>query len=169
MLYRFEDKFPVVHRESFVAQSADAIGDVYIDEDASIWFGAVLRGDTNSIYVGKGSNIQDNCVLHANLDESPVSIGEYVTVGHSSILHGCKIGSHVLIGMGSTIMDGAEVGDYTMIGAGSLVTPGKKIPAGVLLVGSPAKVIRELTDKEKEALMESAEEYITISKSYIKE
>lgn len=167
MLHRFKDRFPVMSTECFAAQSADIIGDVNIAEDASIWFGAVLRGDLNSIYVGRGSNIQDNCVLHANEGQSPICIGEYVTVGHGSILHGCVIGNHTLIGMGSTIMDGAEIGEETIIGASSLITSGKNIPSGVLCMGSPAKVIRELTEEEKKSLMDSAEEYIKISKSYI--
>lgn len=166
MLHRFEEKFPTVHENSFVAQSADVVGDVNIAQDASIWFGAVLRGDTNSIYIGKGSNVQDNCVLHANIDDSPVCIGENVTVGHGSILHGCVVGDRALIGMGSIIMDGVEIGEDTIIAAGSLITSGKEIPSGVLCIGSPAKVVRTLTDEEKRSLVESADRYIMMSKKY---
>ena len=165
MIHQFDGKIPNVQKHSFIASSADVIGDVSIGEYSNIWFGAVLRGDLNSLSIGAYTNIQDNCTVH-NDDEFPVNIGDYVTIGHNAIIHGCKISSYTLIGMGSTILNGAEIGEYTIIGAGSLVTQGKKIPAGVLCMGVPAKVIRELTTEEKEGLKKSAQHYVELSMKY---
>lgn len=167
MIHNFENIKPNISEESFVAQSSDIIGNVILKEDSSIWFGAVLRGDCDKIIVGKGSNIQDNCTVHSDKDE-PTEIGDYVTIGHNAIIHGCKIGNNSLVGMGAIVLNGAEIGENTIIGAGSLVTQGKKIPSGVLCLGSPAKVIRELTVEEINSIKESAEHYIHCSKSYMK-
>lgn len=166
MIYKFEDKFPVIAESAYVAKSADVIGDVTIAEDCSIWFGAVIRGDDNYIKIGKGTNIQDNCTVHIAENKFCTEIGEYVTVGHGAIVHACKIGDYCLIGMGAIVLDGAEVGDYSIIGAGSVVTGRTKIPAGVLALGSPAKVVRELSDEEKLNLKCSAQHYINLSKKY---
>jgi carbonic anhydrase/acetyltransferase-like protein (isoleucine patch superfamily) len=164
--YKFCGKEPQVDNSCFIAKSADVIGDVIIEKDCSIWFGAVIRGDVNSIYIGEGSNVQDNSVLHVSEDKNPIEIGKNVTVGHGSILHGCKVGSNSLIGMGSTILDNAQIGEFTLIGAGSLVTENKIIPSGVLCMGRPAKVVRYLTEQEKQGLIESSKEYIKVSKEY---
>ena len=165
MIHQFDGQIPKVHKDSFIASSADVIGNVFIGQYSNIWFGAVLRGDIDYISIGAYSNVQDNCTVH--IDENfPANIGDYVTIGHNSILHGCKISSNTLIGMGSTILNGAEIGEYTIIGAGSLVTQGKKIPSGVLCMGVPAKVIRELTIEEKESLKKSAEHYVALSMKY---
>ncbi|MFL0197546.1 gamma carbonic anhydrase family protein [Clostridium sp. WILCCON 0269] len=166
MIIKFKYYSPELDRSCFIADNAQIIGKVKLCEDANIWFGAVLRGDLNHIYVGKGSNVQDNCTIHTSKDDNPTEIGEYVTIGHNSIIHGGKIGDYSLIGMGSIILDNAEIGSETIIGAGSLVTKNKKIPSGVLCMGSPAKVIRELTSEEKKFLRQSAEEYIRQAKSY---
>lgn len=166
MIHKFEDNYPEIHKNTFVAESSDIIGNIIIKEDCSIWFGAVLRADDNSIVIEKGTNIQDNCVVHINSGVNSTVIGEGVTVGHSAIVHGCKVGNHCLIGIGAIILDGAEIGDYTIIGAGSLVTQGAKIPSGVLCLGSPAKIIRELSDDEKKGLDDSAMHYIKLSKKY---
>lgn len=165
MILNYKDNAPMIHESCFVAESADIIGRVTLEEDCSIWFSAVLRGDCNSIYIGKGSNIQDNCTVHVGHKEA-VEIGEYVTVGHNAIIHGCKIGSNTLIGMGATILNNAEIGEETIIGAGSLVTENKKIPSGVLCMGSPAKVVRELTEAEKRRIKESAKYYLEEMKEY---
>lgn len=165
MIRNYKDNAPMIHESCFVAESADIIGRVTLEEDCSIWFGAVLRGDCNSIHIGKGSNIQDNCTVHVGHTES-VEIGEYVTVGHNAIIHGCKIGSNTLIGMGATILNNAEIGEETIIGAGSLVTSNKKIPSGVLCMGSPAKVVRELTEEERRHIRESAKFYLDEIKEY---
>jgi carbonic anhydrase/acetyltransferase-like protein (isoleucine patch superfamily) len=159
MIHNYKNNTPNIHESCFVAESADIIGKVTLKENCSIWFGAVLRGDCNSIHIGKCSNIQDNCTVHVGHKEK-VEIGEYVTVGHNAIIHGCKIGSHTLIGMGATILNNAEIGEGTIIGAGSLVTSNKKIPSNVLCMGSPAKVIRELTEEEKEYIKKAAEFYL---------
>ncbi|NEZ47523.1 gamma carbonic anhydrase family protein [Clostridium niameyense] len=167
MIYKIRGIYPKIHKTAFVAQSADIVGDVILEELSNVWFGAVLRGDTNTIKVGKKSNIQDNCVLHSDKeDEYVIDIGENVTVGHGAILHGCKIGNNCLIGMGSIILNGVEIGENTIIGAGSLVTSNKKIPSGVLCMGSPAKVIRELTEEEKKAIIEDSKEYLDLSKNF---
>ena len=166
MIEKYKDKFPKIHNSCFIAASAEIYGDVVIKENSNIWFGVVIRGDVNSIHIGEGTNIQDNCTLHVNTGLSKLSIGEYVTVGHNAILHGCKIGNCSLIGMGSIILDDAEIGEETIIGAGSLVTSNKKIPSGVLCLGSPAKVIRELTQQERRALKASALHYIELAEEY---
>lgn len=168
MMHQFDGKMPKVHKHSFIAISADVIGNVSIGEYSNIWFGAVLRGDMDYISIGEYTNIQDNCTVH-NDEDFPVYIGDYVTIGHNAIIHGCKISSYTLIGMGSTILNGAEIGEYTIVGAGSLVTQGKKIPSGVLCMGVPAKVIRELTIEEKESLKKSAQHYVELSMRYILE
>jgi carbonic anhydrase/acetyltransferase-like protein (isoleucine patch superfamily) len=166
MIHQFDGQIPNVHKDCFIASSADVIGNVSIGENSNIWFGAVLRGDMNYLSIGAYTNIQDNSTVH-NDDGFKVDIGDYVTIGHNSIIHGCKISNNTLIGMGSTVLNGAEIGEYTIIGAGSLVTQGKKIPAGVLCMGVPAKVIRELTIEEKEGIRRSAENYAELSKKYI--
>lgn len=169
MLYKYKNISPKVDSTVFVAEGARIIGDVEVGKHSNIWYNAVIRGDVNSIKIGKGTNIQDNSTVHASTGQSPTIIGDYVTVGHNCIIHGCKIGSYSLIGMGAIILDNAEIGENTIIGAGSLVTQGKKIPSGVLCMGSPAKVIRELTHEEIEHLKRSAEHYIELSKSYCDE
>ncbi|MHC1721539.1 MAG: gamma carbonic anhydrase family protein [Clostridiaceae bacterium] len=166
MIQKFKNYKPQIDANCFIAGNADIVGRVKIEADASIWFGAVLRGDVNNILIGKGSNIQDNCTVHADYGGKNVEVGEYVTVGHNAILHGCKVGSYSLVGMGSIILEGAIIGEETMVGAGSLVTSYKEIPSGVLCMGSPAKVIRELTDEEKKSLRETAEGYINLAQEY---
>lgn len=165
MIYNFEDKRPEIAESAFVAESTDIIGEVLIGEQCSIWFGTVIRADGRSVEVGKGTNIQDNCTIHISSDYS-TNIGEYVTVGHGAIIHACKIGDYSLIGMGAIVLDGAEVGDYTIIGAGSVVTPRTKIPSGVLALGTPVRVVRELSKEEKLSLKQSAEKYIELAVKY---
>ncbi|AOY76946.1 gamma carbonic anhydrase family protein [Clostridium formicaceticum] len=159
MIKDLKNKKVKVHESCFIAETADIIGDVTIGEDSSIWYKTVLRGDDNYIKVGKSTNIQDNSVVHIS-HLYPTVIGNYVTIGHNAIIHACTIGDCTLIGMGAIVLDGAEVGSETIIGAGSLVAPGKKIPSGVLAIGSPAKVVRELTEEEKKGLRDSAEGYV---------
>lgn len=166
MIYNFKNYEPKIHESVFVAKSADVVGNVSIEKDCSIWFGVVIRGDMNKIAIGEGTNIQDNSILHISKEESPLEIGNFVTIGHGAILHGCKIGNNSLIGMGSTILDNAEIGEFTIVGAGSLITKNKKIPNGVLCMGRPAKVIRNLTEKERESIKLNAQEYVSISKEY---
>ena len=134
-------------KEYFIAASADVYGNVQLAKDSNIWFQSVLRGDSNTITIGEGSNIQDGTIIHVD-EDAPTIEGKYVTVGHQCMLHGCKIGDGALIGMGSTILNNAIIGENSLIGAGSLVTEGKIIPPNVLAFGRPAKVIRPLTAAE---------------------
>lgn len=164
MIKKFEGIEPQIEESVFVAESADIIGRVKIGKGSSIWYNTVLRGDENSIIIGENTNIQDGTIVHVGWDRDTI-IGNNVTVGHKAIIHGCKIGEYSLVGMGSIVLDGAEIGEYTMIGAGSLVTK-KKFPPGVLLLGSPAKVIRELTDEEKNSLKTSAQHYVETAKKH---
>lgn len=165
MIRSFCNKIPKIHNNSFIESTSCIIGDVTIEENVSVWFNAVIRGDYNNIYIGKNSNIQDNCTLHVDSD-SNIKIGAGVVVGHNATLHGCQIGNNTLVGMGSIILNGAKIGENTLIGAGSLVTQGKSFPSGVLLIGSPAKVVRELTNEEIENIKNSSQEYINLSKMY---
>ncbi|WMJ82369.1 gamma carbonic anhydrase family protein [Clostridium sp. MB40-C1] len=167
MNYKFNDKIPNIDESAFVANSSDLIGDVEVLEEASVWFGAVLRADENKIIVGERVNVQDNSTVHTSR-KHPTEIGENTSIGHNCVIHACKVGKNCLIGMGSVILDGAEIGDNTIIGAGSLVTGGKKIPSGVLCVGSPARVVRELTEKDVEYISSNCKTYVDISKEYKK-
>jgi len=166
MIQKFKKFKPEIHENCFIAGNADIIGRVKIEEEANIWFGVVLRGDLNKIQIGRGSNIQDNSTVHVDAGGPGTVVGEYVSVGHNSVLHGCSIGSYSLVGMGSIVLEGAVVGEETIVGAGSLVTSNKVIPSGVLCMGSPAKVIRELTEEEKQGLRKNAQEYIDLANEY---
>lgn len=142
----------------WVAPDANVIGQVRLGAGCGIWFGATLRGDTEPIIVGEGSNIQENCVLHTDVG-FPLTIGRDCTIGHKAMLHGCTIGDESLIGMGATVLNGAVIGKNCLIGAGALVTEGKTIPDGSLVVGAPGKVIRQLDDAAIEGLRASARHY----------
>ena len=167
MIIEYEGIKPEVHETCFVADSAEVIGRVTLGENTSIWYGCVLRGDENVIKIGKNTNIQDGTVIHISKDYS-TEIGDYVTVGHKAIVHACKIGDNVLVGMGAIILDGVEIEDNVLIGAGSIVTPGKIIPAGSLVLGSPAKVVRKLSEEEIEQLKQSALDYCTYAEKHKK-
>lgn len=164
MKEKFMQYEPEIAVSAWVHDSAVLIGRVKVGASASVWPGAVLRGDVDAIEVGEGSNIQDLAVLHANRDK-PVTVGAGVTVGHSAIIHGSRVGDHCLIGMGAIMMD-AEVGEFSLVGAGSVLTPGTKIPPGSLVIGTPGKVARKLSDEEKKALVKSKEDYIALAGHY---
>ncbi len=157
---------PHVDNSTFIATGARIIGDVTIGANAGIWFNTVLRGDVQPITVGQYTNIQDNCTVHV-LYDTPAVIGEYVTVGHGAILHGCTIASNCLIGMGAIILSYAEIGENCIIGAGSLIAEGKKIPPNSLVVGSPGKIIRTVTPEEILAIRQSALIYSQEAQNYI--
>lgn len=165
MIIKHKENQPLVLDSVFVAENATVIGKVTLEREASIWFGAVLRGDVEAIKIGQRSNIQDNAVVHTS-NGFPTTVGDDVTVGHGAIVHGCTIGNRVLVGMGAIILDGAVIEDDCMIGAGTLVPPGKTIPSGHLAVGSPAKIMRELTEAEKQSLKDSALRYATYASTY---
>ena len=158
MIKEFDGIMPEIDESVFVAESADIIGDVKIGKNSSIWYNTVLRGDEHAIRIGENTNIQDGTVIHVGWYVDTV-IGDNVTVGHNALVHGCKIGNNSLVGMGAIVLNGAEIGEYCMIAAGALVTQNKKFPDGVLIMGSPAKVVRELTDEEKQSLIKSADDY----------
>jgi carbonic anhydrase/acetyltransferase-like protein (isoleucine patch superfamily) len=158
MLITYKNKSPKVDKNVFTAENATIIGDCVIGEGSSVWFGAVIRGDSNSIKIGCRTNIQDLCVVHVD-STNKVEIGDNVTIGHRAIIHGCKIGSNCIIGMGAIIMNGAQIGDGCIVGAGSLVTEGQIIPPKSLVLGVPAKQKRELTDNELIEIKKSAEHY----------
>lgn len=159
MLYGLNDKQPKVAGRYYVAPSASVIGDVVIEEDVTIWFNAVLRGDNDTITIGAGSNIQDGSVLH--VDEGvPLKIGARVTIGHKVMLHGCEIGDGSLIGMNAVVLNNAVIGKNCLIGANALVTEGMQIPDGSLVLGSPAKVIKPVTDAAMEMMQSGVQHYI---------
>ncbi|HEY5677645.1 MAG TPA: gamma carbonic anhydrase family protein [Myxococcales bacterium] len=166
MIRPFGAKRPLLGEGAFVAETASVIGDVIIGARSSIWYGAVLRGDVEKIRIGDETSIQDNTVIHVDSSGFETVVGDRVTVGHSVVLHGCRIGHRALIGIGSIVLNGAEVGDDSMIGAGSLVTPGTRIPPGVLALGSPARVKRPLTDEEKRHVQEGVENYIRLCREH---
>ncbi len=165
MIIEYRDKYPEIRDHCFIAPNASIIGDCHIGSNCSIWFNAVLRGDDNGIIIGDNTNIQDGAIIHAAHDYNTI-IGNNVTVGHGAIIHACIIEDNCLIGMGSTILDGAIIEKNVIIGANSLVTSGKRIPSGSLAIGSPVKIVRQLTAEEILSIEGSAMEYVKLMKSY---
>jgi carbonic anhydrase/acetyltransferase-like protein (isoleucine patch superfamily) len=159
-LERFLRRQPVLGREVYIAKGAVVVGDVTLGDHASVWYNAVLRGDINRIVVGHHSNVQDNAVLHL-ADEYPCVVGNYVTIGHSAVVHACTVEDEVLIGMGAVILDGAVIGAQSIVGARARVTQRTVIPPGSMVLGSPAKVVRPLTAEERAGLKYWAEKYAT--------
>ena len=165
MILELDNIKPKIHESTFIANSADIIGNVEIFENVSIWFGAVLRGDVEKIVVGKNSNIQDNSTVHTDFG-IPCIIGENVTVGHNVVLHSCNISDNVIIGMGSTILNGAKIAKNCLVGANSLVTHKLEYEEGMLILGNPAKIVRMLTDEEIEHIIKNANHYVENAKRY---
>lgn len=163
MIMNFMNKKPAFEEDVYISETSVIIGDVTLKSNANVWFGAVLRGDVESIVIGKNTNIQENTVVHVDENDN-VEVGDGCTVGHGAIIHGCKIGNNTLIGMGAIILNGAEIGNNSIVGAGSLVTQNKKFEDGVLILGNPAKVVRNLTEEEIENNKRSSLEYIELSK-----
>ena len=158
-------KGPTTHSSAWVVPGATVLGDVILEEESSVWYGAVLRGDINRIVIGPRSNVQDNAVVHVDTGY-PTTVGELVTIGHTAIVHACKVDSEVLVGMGSIILDDVEVGARSIIGANALVTMGMKIPPGSIVLGSPAKIRRELTVDEQKDIARWAWSYVEAAKQY---
>lgn len=158
-VYQLDALTPQIEDSAWVADNAQVIGDVHMAADSSVWFSSVVRGDTATIRIGEGTNIQDGSVLHADVG-IPLTIGKHVTVGHMVQLHGCTIGDESLIGIGAVVLNGAKIGKNCLVGAGSLVTEGKEFPDGSMILGSPAKVVRELTPEQIEGLRRSAQHYV---------
>lgn len=167
MIRSFQGIKPTIPDSVFVEDTATVIGDVVIGEDSSVWFGAVVRGDVHSIRIGHRTNVQDLSVLHVTHETHPLVIGDDVTIGHRVILHGCTVQNHVLVGMGAIIMDGAVIGEDCVIGAGALVTEGTIVPPKSLILGSPAKVKRPVTEKELAWIRESAQNYVRYARQYL--
>lgn len=167
MIMDFDGVTPRINKNTYISESVDIIGKVNVEENVNIWFGTRLRGDMNNIVIGENTNIQENSVVHVDVN-SPCIIGRNVTIGHGAIIHGCNISDNVLVGMGSIILNNAKIGKNSIIGAGSLVTQGKDFPEGVLILGNPAKVIRQLTEAEIESIQCSADNYVSLSKKYKK-
>lgn len=162
-IYPYNDIFPTLDENIFIAPGAKIIGDVVIGSESSVWFNVVIRGDVNYIRIGARTNIQDCSMLHVTIEKFPLFVGSNVTVGHSVNLHGCVVKDYTLIGIGATVLDGAVVEEYSMIGAGAVVTPGFVVPSGKLVAGVPAKVIRDLTKEEIDYFSISAERYLKYS------
>jgi carbonic anhydrase/acetyltransferase-like protein (isoleucine patch superfamily) len=169
ILRPFGGKTPIVHPSAFVGDGAVVLGDVEVGAGASIWFGCVVRGDVNFIRIGARTNVQDLSVLHVTSKTHPTVVGDEVTVGHRVVLHGCTIKDRCLVGIGAVVMDGAVVGPEAVIGAGALVPPGMVVPPRTLVMGSPAKVKRDLTVEELEALRRSADNYVEYAARYVAE
>lgn len=166
MIYSFEDQTPKQDPDCFIAETAVVIGNVTLKNQSSIWFGAVLRGDIEPIEIGERTNIQDNSVVHTKHD-APVKIGNDVSVGHLVNLHGCTVGNNCVIGMGATLLDGCVIGDNCIIGANTLIPPNKTIPAGSLVIGSPGRIARPLTEEEIAGIKENADHYVQCYPKYL--
>jgi len=164
-IYQIDQKTPQIAASAWVAPNATVIGDARLGDNVSIWWNAVLRGDNDPIHIGANSNIQDGSVLHTD-EGVPMHIGANVTVGHMVMLHGCTVGDNALIGIGSVILNRAVIGKHSIVGANTLIPEGKVFPDGVLVVGSPGKVVRELSEEEKARLQKSADHYVDNARRY---
>lgn len=152
MIYEFKGIKPDVHSTAFIAPSAEVIGDVKIGENTSIWFQTIIRGDVNYIRIGNNCNIQDMTLVHVTKDKFSTIIGNNVSIGHQATIHGCVLKDNSFVGMRAVVMDDVEIGEYSFVAAGALVTPGKKFPPGVLIMGSPAKIVRDVTEEDRKMI-----------------
>jgi carbonic anhydrase/acetyltransferase-like protein (isoleucine patch superfamily) len=158
-IYQLDQWIPAIPESAYVADNATVVGDVVMGEGSSVWFGAVVRGDSARISIGDATNVQDNSVLHAD-DNTPLTIGHRVTIGHQVMLHGCTIGDGSLVGIGAVVLNRARIGRNCLIGAGALVTEGKEFPDGSVIMGSPAKAVRELTPEQITAMQWAVDHYV---------
>jgi carbonic anhydrase/acetyltransferase-like protein (isoleucine patch superfamily) len=161
MIHRIDDKHPKLEQPVFVAWNAEVAGDVTMGKDCSVWFAATARGDMAPIRIGTGSNLQDGAVVHVD-SGVPATVGDYVTVGHRAVLHGCTVEDGCLVGMGAIILNGAVIGEGSIVGAGALITEGKHFPPGSLIIGMPARAVREVSDAEREHIRENVRHYIDL-------
>lgn len=167
MLVPINGKRPKIGRRVFVAKSAYIVGDVEVGDDSSVWFNAVIRAEVESIKIGSETSIQDCCVLHTDA-EHEVILGDRVTVGHGAVVHGCRISSNCIIGIGARVLNGAKVGEWCIIGSGSVVTEGSEIPPYSLALGVPARVVRSITEDDKKRIIDSAAAYLRLKNLYLK-
>ena len=167
MLLSYKEKYPEIGENTFLAPGSIIIGPCTIGNNCGVWYNAVIRADLSDITIGNNTNVQDGTIVHCDTN-GPTIVGDNVTLGHNSIIHGCKIGNNCIIGMGSTVMKGAVIGENTIVGANSLVTVGKEIPAGSMVMGSPAKVVRPLTETEIKGIAASALQYIGLKNEHMK-
>ncbi|MEW5974500.1 MAG: gamma carbonic anhydrase family protein [Acidobacteriota bacterium] len=168
MIRGYLDKFPRIGEGCFIEDSAQIIGDVEIGRNSSVWFNSVVRGDCYYIRIGEHTNIQDLCCLHVTRDRNATILGDYVSVGHHAVLHGCTIESHCLVGMGAIIMDRVRVGEGSIVGAGALLTQGLEVPPGSLVLGAPARVVRPLSPQEVQDIDRYAQNYLHYKENYLK-
>ncbi|WP_271409014.1 gamma carbonic anhydrase family protein [Pseudomonas sp. Q1-7] len=168
MKYRLGTAQVEAHPDSWAAPNATLVGKVRLDAGANVWFGAVLRGDNELIHIGENSNVQDGTVMHTDMGY-PLTIGHSVTIGHNAMLHGCSVGDFSLIGINAVVLNGAKIGKYCIIGANALIPEGKEIPDGSLVMGSPGKVVRELTEQQKKMLEASAAHYVHNAQRYARD
>ncbi len=166
MIIRFENKTPDIDGTAFIAENAVVIGDVTLKKDTSVFYNAVLRGDTENISVGEGTNIQDSVVIHAS-HGLPVTIGKNVTIGHRALVHGCTLEDNILVGMGAIILDGAHIGHDSLIGAGTLIKENTEIPPCSLVVGSPCRIARTLTEEQIQKIRGIGPSYVSLSRRYL--
>ncbi|CAM3740587.1 gamma carbonic anhydrase family protein [Paracidovorax anthurii] len=164
-LYELDGMAPRIADSAWVADSAEVMGNVVLGDGASVWFGAVLRGDNEALTIGAGTNVQDGSVLHSDPGQ-PLVLGEGVTVGHRVVLHGCTVGDGSLIGIGAVVLNGARIGRNCLVGAGALVTEGKEFPDGSMILGSPAKAVRQLSPEHIEGLRRNAQTYIANARRF---
>ncbi|MCT4595016.1 MAG: gamma carbonic anhydrase family protein [Anaeromicrobium sp.] len=167
MIIPYEGHEPNIHESCYISRNAIIVGRAILKENVNIWYGTVVRADDNYVTIGENTNIQDNSTIHISREYETI-IGKDVTVGHGAIVHACTVGNNVLVGMGSIILNGAKIGDNVIIGAGSLVPPRKVIPSNTLVMGSPAKVVRELTQEDVERIKKSAQDYIHLANRHKK-
>ncbi|CAG0999532.1 serine O-acetyltransferase [Myxococcaceae bacterium] len=157
---------PKIDPEAWIAPGAHVLGDVHVGPRSSIWFGTVVRGDVHAVRIGAGTNLQDLCVVHVTRDRFPAVVGDDVTVGHHATIHGCTVRDGALVGIGAIVLDGADVGEGALVAAGALVPPGMKVPDGALVMGSPARVVRTLSEAERELQREQARHYAELAARY---
>jgi len=168
MIYKLGSRQPEIADDAFVAPDATVVGDVCLKPGSSVWFGAVIRGDIERITVGHGSNVQDGTVMHTDPD-NPCTLGDYVTVGHMAMLHGCQVGDGSLIGIGATLLNGSRIGKNCIVGAHTLITKGKEFPDGVLIMGTPGKAVRELNAEDFARMRANADRYVARAGQYLSE
>jgi carbonic anhydrase/acetyltransferase-like protein (isoleucine patch superfamily) len=167
MIISFEEKAPELHKDVFIASDAVVLGQVRVGSGSSIWYGCVVRGDVHRITIGERTNIQDRSVLHVTTGVHPAEVGDEVTIGHAAVVHGCRVGSRTLVGIGAIVLDGVEIGEGSVVAAGALLPPGRSYPPGSLIVGAPATVKRAVTEDERAWVIRSAAQYVALAQRHL--